>query len=442
LKDRLLTLALALGAVVLFYVFLAPKPANPLTDTQPLSTDSGDDGYQALWRWLRSQDIPVVASHDPYSRLTAAAAFPARGNVLLTTLPQRVPARLDELNALDAWVERGNTLLVMAALDDTPGWAVAASPAFLRTLGRMTRLKFEVPVKPKKEGRAGPAKEAPAAHPEAGTAARTLRAMQHALQPQHLRITATGTHPLFDGVRRVAAESEFPASRWHAEAMDTAPVLEIGQYSTAADGSGAEPAVWLKGQGAGQIIVFAVASAFSNRTIAVDDNAQLLSNILAWARASGGAVIFDDDHQGAVSYYDAKAFFHDARLHWTLFWILLLWLLYVLGWQRMRSAAPTWNPADVTNFIGVTGGFFAASLTPAAAGRRLFENFFGVLKGARGSSVSGSGPPPWEWISSHAHVQPAQMAELKRLHARAHAGKAVDLVRLHNLLTRLEGNLE
>jgi hypothetical protein len=442
-KDRLTTLGLAAGALVLFYVFFVPKPAaEPPDAALPLSTEAGHDGYQAAWRWLKRQGVPVAALHEPYTRLSSLTESAPRGNLLLTTLPHRVPARNDELNALDAWVSRGNTLLVMAALDDQPRWAIAASAGLLRTVRRMTRLNFEVDEDRPAAAAAGAAAQGDAAPGRAKSRTqRALNAVQALLDPQPLIITPRGAHPLFTGVQSILAVSEFPASRWHATPMDARVVLEIGERPvTGAQGATVAPAIWLERQGDGQVLVFAVATPFSSGVIAEKDNARLLSNIIAWSRGPGGSVIFDDDHQGAASYYDAKAFFRDPRLHRTLLWILVLWLLFVLGSQRMRPAADAWNRADITSFIAVTGGFFASSLTPAAAGAQLFHNFFNLVR--RSLHLPEDGLPVWEWLGADARVRRPQLGELRRLYERTHAGKSVDLVQLHNLLTGLRGTLE
>lgn len=266
-------------------------------------------------------------------------------------------------------------------------------------------------------------------------------AVQRLLEPQQLIINPRGPHPLFTGVHSILAVSEFPASQWHASPTDARAVLEIGERQSAgADGAGSAPAIWLERLGEGQVLAFSVATPFSNGVIAEKDNARLLSNIIAWSRERGGIVIFDDDHQGAVSYYDAKAFFHDPRLHRTLLWILVLWLLFVLGSQRMRPSTDGWNRGDITNFIGVTGGFFASSLTPAAAGAQLFHNFFNIMR--HNLDLPEDGLPLWEWLAADARVPASQLGEWQRLYERTRAGKSVDLVRLHNLLTGLRGTLE
>jgi spore germination protein YaaH len=52
------------------------------------------------------------------------------------------------------------------------------------------------------------------------------------------------------------------------------------------------------------------------------------------------------------------------------------------------------------------------------------------------------GLPLWEWLAADARVPASQLGEWQRLYERTRAGKSVDLVRLHNLLTGLRGTLE
>jgi hypothetical protein len=344
----------------------------------------------------------------------------------------------------------------MAALDDTPRWALIADASLVATLGRMTRLKFETIADPSESNRSNGKRDS-AESESLWNGQRALHAVQNLLAPQRAVLHPRGSHPLLDGVHSVLAISEFPASHWRASTMDAAALLEIAQRSPtppvrgalnasavssddSADQTTVEPALWLKRQGKGQILVSGFASIFSNKLIGEQDNARLLSNVIAWSRDPRGVVIFDDAHQGAVAYYDAKAFFADPRLHRTLLWVVLLWLLFVLGWQRMRPSEERWNPIDATAFIRVTGEFFADALSPGAAGARLFGNFFNAIR--QRLSLRDDGTPLWEWLASDARINPSQLAELQRLYARTQAGKRVDLVRLHNLLSRLMGTLE
>jgi hypothetical protein len=430
LKERLVTLGLALCALALFYAFFLPKP-QPAGDLPPLplSTESGSSGYQAAWRWLKAGQIPEFTLRERYDRLNSAGApFKPVGNVLLTTLPHKLPARTEESTQLDAWVERGNTLLVMAALDDTPLWTLGDSK-LVQAVGRMTHLKFNV------IDDEPPAKAPRAKAPRTESARLSLKSAVNGFLPaQNSTIEPRGEHPLMAGVHSVHVLSDLPASRWRASSMDRSAVLQIGQIA----GNG-DSAIWLRRQGEGQVITIGVASIFSNQLIGDADNARLLSNLVAWSLRGGGAVIFDDAHQGSVSYYDAKAFFADSRLHQSLGWIVFLWFVFVLGVQRLNTRARNWNPADVTAFVAMSGEFFASLLPPAAAGARLFENFFNRIR--RRLNLAPDGSPVWEWLSAQAGVSAAELAQLRRLHDGIRAGRRVDLLRLQTILSHMQGNL-
>jgi hypothetical protein len=202
---------------------------------------------------------------------------------------------------------------------------------------------------------------------------------------------------------------------------------------------GREGGIWVKQQGQGQIVTLAVAGLFSNREIGSADNAKFLSNLIGWSLREGGAVLFDDAHQGSVGYYDAKAFYADPRLHRTLAWLVLLWLIFVLGVQRLRVHADGWRPADVTAFVNTSGDFFAAALTPAAAAQRMLANFFNSIR--RRLGVAENGAPLWEWLASQATVPMNDVTELRELHRQVQYGRGFDLSRLQNLLSSLQGKI-
>jgi hypothetical protein len=216
--------------------------------------------------------------------------------------------------------------------------------------------------------------------------------------------------------------------------MDSAAVLQVARLAGTRDG-----AIWIRRQGNGQVITLAVAGLFSNRDIGKADNAKLLSNIVARSVQPGGRVLFDDVHQGAVDYYDAKAFFADARLHRSIGWLVLLWFVFVLGVQRLQPHIGNWRPVDVTAFVGISGEFLAATVTPAAAGARLLANFF---NGIRRRIGFGEDPEAaWQWLSAQAGVSAHDLVELRELHEKIRDGRRFDLLQLQNLLVKLQGKL-
>ncbi len=412
MKERLLVLALAAGAFALFYVLIFPKPSSePGEIVLPLSSESGPEGYLAVWRWLGDQRVPALSLRYRYDRLQALPTRPT-GNVLLVTLPQRVPMRASERVPLENWIERGNTLLVMAALDDTPLWSLGSDPLLTERLARMTGLNFSEP-----KEKASPTT------PEL-----------EALIARQLDFRPRGDHALLAGVSRLAAVSTLPPRRWQAAAAGGLVPLEL-----AARADNGDPSLWLLNEGAGQIILCAAGSVFSNAAVGLSDNARLLSNIIAWSLRPGGAVIFDDAHQGDAAFYDGKAFFADPRLHRTLLWIVLLWLAFVLGPLPLRAMQHTWLPLDETAYVEGSARYFAAVVPPSDAAQRLIEDFLAGLR--RRVNVEDQAAI-WSWLDAQARVSAVELRALQAMYARACAGEDVKLVKLQNLLAEIRRNLE
>ena len=318
MKERLVTLGLAVCALALFWVLMFPKPQTGPNVPRPLTSGSNGEGYFALFRWLSVSGVPTLDLHQRFEHLdNGGPTSHQTGNLLITTLPYGLVAHQEEFAALDAWVAKGNTLLVLAALDDTPLWS-AITDDFAPELQRLTAIKFTVKRSPNTNAIAQ-AKE-------------DLRSM---LMPagRQVELHPSGRIGILDGVRRLATLSALPSTQWQAAAMDASPILELARRSDTDD-----PVLWLKATGAGTTIVSAYASLFSNGVIGKADNARLMSNLIAWSVRDGGQVIVDDAHQGAMNEYDSGQFFADPRLHHTLWWIVLLWLAWVVASQPLRAS--------------------------------------------------------------------------------------------------------
>ena len=402
MKERRVLLALAVGALAAFFVLFLPKPPPRTSPVAlPVSSEHRPDGYLALWQWLREARIAETSLRYRYDRLPALVTQ-ATGNLLLATLPQQVPARPLELSDLDRWVARGNTLLVVAALDDTPLWSARADPAFLRRIERMTGLE--------------------------------LRARKGGTVDVHrLEIEPIGRHALLAGVDRVVALSPLPAGRWDLSASNRTLALALAKRVDDGD-----PVLWLERRGAGQIILCAVGSAFSNAGLALGDNARLLTNIIGWSLGPGGAVIFDDAHQGQTAFYDAEAFFADPRLHRTVGWVVLLWLIFVLGPLPLRPIQAHSRPLDEAAYVEASARYLAAVVPQQDAARRLIECFIETLR-ERLDLVDDRSA--WRWLDAQVRAAPVRRRELRARYARALAGERVDLTETQNLITELKRTL-
>jgi hypothetical protein len=411
-----------------YALFLPHAPAAGRVAPRPLSSEPGQSGYQGARRWLEAEHFRVNALHERFDRLSAGSLSKHPiGNVLLTTLPHELPVQPAEADQLDAWVKRGNTLIVAAALDDMPEWAgegSVSSARLVKDVERISRLKFETD-------------DARSRSRKAPDPARSLKsALIGPAQPRIITIEPRASHALMDGIHSLRVVSDLPASRWHATPTGDSAVLQVAQADSGAG------AIWIQRQQEGQVITLAVAGLFSNRDIGSADNAKLLSNIIAWSLQPGGSIIFDDMHQGAVGYYDAKAFYADPRLHRTLLWFVLLWLVFVLGVQRLRVSQQNWRAADVTAFTSASGEFLASSVTAAAAGNRMLANFFDSIRrrpGAPAEDAAADNAAGWTWLSSQASVSAREVGELRELQSRIRRGQRFDLMRLQNLLSQLKG---
>jgi hypothetical protein len=427
-KDRLITLLLALGALAAFYVVLAPKPAPPQERvTRPITTEAGPNGYLALQRWLAQEGVPVVSLRERYGALATLAPGAPKGNVLITTTPHVYPLRKSEGAPLQNWIEAGNTLVVLAGLSDTPDWSMGEGQdaEFMEHMKTMTSLSFEQITPDVAAAKSGKEDET--------TARDALRALTRLSEPVRTLSSPNGEHPLLEGVQSVLAVSEFPSAQWRASS-DRSVVLEL-----ASTRESRAPALWLLPYGDGQVLVSAYGSIFTNKVLGESDNARLLANIVRSSLAANGRVIIDDAHQGLVSFYDPDKFFGDSRLHRTLLWLLGLWLVFVLGPRRLRGATAIWNPLDVTSFVRATGGFMARVLRPAAAGQRLFANFFNEIRNRIGLTPDGA--PVWDWLAGHSVIAAADLDRLQALHHRVVERRRVDLTELHNLIARVRAQL-
>ncbi len=408
MRERLLTLLFAAGALALFYVLFFPKPQHrTAAQGLPLSTDARPEGYLAIWRWLGREHIPRLSLRHRYGRLLSLS--PSKGNLLIITLPQRLPAHQIERTRLLRWVARGNTLLIAAALDDEPLWAPGMDDAaMIRFLESAASLKFT---------------PAPAA------------TLLHSITASRLEIRPKGAQPLLAGVGRITAFLPLPSRAWHAHLRHAgfpAGDADLPLQLAARSDNGA-PALWLERLGAGQIILSAVASPFSNAGLTLPGNARLLSNIIAWSRGPGGAVVFDDAHEGLAAFYDARTFFADPRLHATLAWIVGLWLIFVVGVRPLRATSPGRQPLDEAAYVEGSARYLAAVVDPGETAQRMIEDFLRDLPGHPPHCAADA----WQWLETQRNIAGSDREVLRTCYERARAGRRVNLVRLQNLLAQL-----
>jgi len=411
-KERLITFICALGALALFFTMFLHEDSGGFGGVEvprPTTEERGANGYQAAMQWLDREHIRTISLRDRYGRLSKKN-LSATGNVLMVTLPATAVFKTEEFRPLDHWVRGGNTLVVLAALSDTPDWAFSLGGMTPGDLNLLTGLEFEsTRSRDLRARKAADAKDS------------IVRLPLHFPEARREILIPNREHPYFNGVHQVVALTDYESQPWAVKVPYEGFVLTLAHERQTGEG-----AFWTRPLGNGRIVVSGLGSIFTNRAVGLADNARLLSNIVAINLGSNGAVLFDDVHQGLGANYDPVKFYRDPRLHKTIAIVAALWLSWVLGGTRLRlptSRAPVPREAEL---VRATGGFLARVLTPAAAARRMFDHF---LKRR-----------PWDFLERQPRIAAADLAQLKAWYSQLGTSK-VPLVRLHNLMIKINRQL-
>jgi hypothetical protein len=426
-RERVTTLLCALGALLVFATLFLRGPMELPRSAPPTTSERGEAGLFAARRWLEQERIRTVSLRERFDALEKRHDLPAAGNLLIISIPAVDAFKTAELRSLDRWVRAGNTLLLLAALSDRPAWSgLAAVHADLKAL---SGLEF---VSAKRQPLSSPPP------PEPARGARQSRSPEplfpQLTQPLRSTLVANRPHPFLTGVDSAVALSDYPHNVWEVVVPRAGFVLALAHERELGEG-----VLWLRPAGSGTIIVSAFSSLFSNRALGQADNARLLANIVTASLGPGGAVVFDDTHQGLTASYDPAKFYKDRRLYATLGVLVAVWLAWVLGSTRLRPATERASAPREAELVRVTGLFLARVLRPPAAARRLFEQFF--LRLQRFTGQSGTAGPPWEWLENHPRLSAAEVRQLREWYADAYSERRISLRRLHNLIVRTERQL-
>lgn len=426
-RERLTTLGCALGALLVFgMLFVHTGPPGERDLSAPTTAERRANGLLGVMSWLKEEGIPAVSLRERFGALAKTEGLAATGNLLIVTLPAATAFRTDEAVALDGWIRHGNTLLVLTALSDRPEWA-RANRGLVGDLQLLSGLEAQAQDRPQNAG--APAKGVR----DARLLERAASGSLGPLEPIRSNLVANRPHPYLEGVHQAVALSDFPPMQWSINVPRDGFMLVLAHEESTQQG-----VLWVRPLGAGTILVSGFASLFSNRALALGDNARLLANIIASTIAPGGAVIFDDEHQGLSAAYDPAKFYKDRRLYVTMAIVAAAWLVWVLGGTQLPAPAVQIPAPQETQLVRDTGLFLARVLRPAAAARRLFDNFFLGIRGVLHDDRSVENATLWAWLEQHPRLATAEVAQLKFWYAQAYADQKVPLVRLRNLIVRIE----
>jgi hypothetical protein len=463
MRERGIAFLLALAALVAFYgLWLRPAPSfDPDANiARPTSAERRGNGYAGLYEWLQRSGVEVRSLRERYSALPDLN-IPPRGNLLVLSLPAVEVFHSDELSALDRWVRRGNTLLITAALLDQPDWAARRSGGAVVEIESLTGIEFET-----RKGREHRLDDTPLAQRVREADARAAKKKKNGEKdedaeeegenedydtdefgnkmgnllevPGKIALTTTGPHVLLDGVKSLGLVTDYAGQEWSLRMPYDNFVL------TLARNAGGEGALFEQRVGEGRILLSAGGSLFTNRALGNADNAHLFANIVSARMSRDGVVLFDDLRQGLSASYDPARFYEDPRLFKTVFIVLGLWLVWVLGSTRLRAPPILTHDPSEAELVVRAGGLIARTVSPDKTALRLFDLFFaGVARAARraGGGAIERGEQ-WQWLERHGAILPQELDQLKTWYADAHSSRALPLVDLQNLLDTLEKRLK
>jgi hypothetical protein len=387
----------------------------------PTTADRGSRGLQGLQSWIKSSGIRVRSLRSRYDRLPADAGLPERGNLMILTLPQTLPARELETDALKDWVERGNSVLV---LDGSIEVLAQPEPRRWQPSGVLAALGFSLEFADTEGDQ----------EDDSGDPAAAQLQLDKDGRPSPRGLIPRGRHPVLQGMRevQVRTHSLYPLALTSKEKFRTALVLLEDPLTRS-------PALWRVRIGEGTGWISGYADLFGNTALGGGDNARLLANIVASSLGPDGRVIFDDMHQGLTEVYDPNAFFGDARLHATLWFMVGFWLVYVVG--RSNRIAPLIQRPELpraVDFVRAVGGLFARRLSGHEVALGLLRHFFAELRGVRADAYR----IDWELLARYPRVPSSQIDELRAVHSGLARGRTPDLVRLSNLINNIRKHLQ
>ena len=225
MRERLVTLGLAIAAFVAFYaLWLTPAPSlDPDSKAaRPTSAERRGNGYAGLFAWLEKSGIPVRSFRERYTALPDAR-LPTAGNLLVLSLPGIEVFHNDEFGALDKWVRRGNTLLINAALIDQPGWAAGRASGTTVEIESLTALEFETRAAREarlddtplsQRVREADARAAQKTDKDEDEDVEEVKPLKSADVAERIPLTPTGPHALLAGVQRLSLETDYEADDW------------------------------------------------------------------------------------------------------------------------------------------------------------------------------------------------------------------------------------
>ncbi len=411
MKDRLITLLFALAAFFLSIFLLMPPPAKQEPMSMPTTKDQGAHGLQGLYRWLQINEISVYSLKERYTHL-ALEDFSDSGNLLILSMPQHQKALTSEWNALQDWVGRGNTVLVLAAGYFAPEWSQQGD-CFCEIKKLLRGFDWEINSNIEESDNEDESETNEEVDSDSLSFKQKIENIKQELEtffPKKTSLQPQSKHTLLYAVSSVQSKvtPSLQEQEWSIESKKNNLALKLLGLEKPQN----LPVMWQIEAGAGQILLSLTPDLFSNENLNKAKNARFFSNILAQSLAENGQVIFDDYHFGLSNLYDPKKFFGDARLHKTLGFIGLLWLFYVIGYSnRLAPIHIVTEKPSAKDFVMAMAGFFSRRLDKKTLAQELTHR---LIHDVRQHRHLHNDQAAWQWLQQHPSLQSTHLAELQK----------------------------
>lgn len=408
MNDRLITAAGLIAALYVAWALIVPSPQEA-PPSIPTSEDRGPDGYAALHRWLTASGIQTQSWRTTWSDLVVAPDNQGSGHILFTTLThQRNPTDAD-IDALHAWLDAGNTLVMAATLNDTPPWSLQRGGDLTTDIRRIVDVDVEAVL---------------------DTEGETVIVEGAAGKGRIIDVAPVPAHPLMDGIDSLAHVTDHETQIWRpATTYPSQPLLKA-----AVDKATGAPMIWERSLGNGSIIVISSGTLITNRMLGEKDNRLLITNLLKHRLGTGGRWLFDDHHQGLSNTWDPGAFFSDPRFGYSMLFLLAGWFIYMLGsTNRLSPVHEHPQPPRQIDYIRAVGGLMARKLSPADTVDQLLRRFARELGVNEASSDHHA---LWTRLAALPTLRRDQLVALQDATRAAQSGKASSLVAFFNTLQK------
>ncbi len=429
MNDRIISLLGALFAFALVVQLLMPQQPDPSKLVSfPTTENRGKHGFWVLDQWLQNNHIPTMSLRDRIDELKDNATLSKTGNILIISLPTRSNFRKAERKFLSDWIGKGNTLLVFASMHDAPAWSRYNHEGTSQILD-ISEIDYYYDEDSDEDD--DETDSDPEQKPSVSEIIKKIK------EPNtEIIIKTQQYHPIFTNIEHLTLEKNTLGFFNGLENVSDENVMVPLLYEE----DSPTTALWFKSLKGGEIWFFTHADVINNVRMEYQQNAQFINNLIALKLSENGTIIFDDFHQGLTDIYDPEAFFNDPRLHTTLWFVFIFWLIYIIGHSSRFGPLETRKKAyNSLNFVSALGNFIARHCSAKTVAMELLHHFNNEIRSKR--FMPANGEPVWSVLEKSPAISHRLLDEFKQLCRIIERDKKFSLKKFYNQLQLIRKQL-